>query len=446
MKERSEKNYKALALMPMLLFLVLYVGCGIVFTIMGKSSPFSIMSRYTAILITIMVALLCYDTKVSVSNKLEVFCRGYGTQGVGMLAIIVLMAGAFQSSATAMGGKDSIVNMGISLIPAQFLVPGIFILSCFISTCIGSAMGTQVAMIPVAMAIAQKAGLNIGMAGATCIAGAYFGDNLSVISDTTICATKGVGAEMRDKFRMNVTIAAPAAIITIALYWLLGRGSGAGVAETEELTYSVLEVLPYVVVLGAAIAGVDVIIVMLIGIVMSGVIGMAMGTIGFFDWAMAVSAGMEDMFYLAVFAAMVSGMIELIRYYGGMDWLVSTMSEKIKSSKSCQYVISLISMAIAGITLNNTVAIIISAPIAKELGGKYKIAPKRLASLLDIFACAALMLVPHDSAVLLVSQYGGASYGEIIRWQFYPVLLLLFTVCTIQFGLLRTKDEKNASV
>ncbi len=445
MNERCKKNYKALALFPMLLFLVLYVGCGIVFTILGRESPFSIMSRYTAILITIMVALLCYDREETVSQKLEVYTRGYGNSGVGMLAIIVLMAGAFQSAASAMGGKESIVNMGISLIPAQFLVPGIFILSCFISTCIGSAMGTQVAMIPVAMAIAQKAGLNIGMAGAASIAGAYFGDNLSVISDTTICATKGVGAEMRDKFRMNVTIAAPAAIITILLYWLLGStGGGTGVAE--DLSYNVIEVIPYVVVLITAIAGVDVIIVMLIGIVLSGVIGMAMGTIGFFDWAMAVSAGMEDMFYLAVFAAMVSGMIELIRYYGGMDWLVSTMSEKIKSSKSCQYVISLISMAIAGITLNNTVAIIISAPIAKELGGKYKIAPKRLASLLDIFACAALMLVPHDSAVLLVNQYGGASYGEIIRWQFYPVFLILFTCATIQLGLLRTKEEKNAQV
>ena len=240
------------------------------------------------------------------------------------------------------------------------------------------------------------------MAGAAAISGAYFGDNLSMISDTTICATKGVGAEMKDKFKMNFLIALPAAVITIVLYAILS-GSGSG-AAAEAGPYNLLEVLPYVTVLVTAIIGLDVVYVLTVGIAMTGVIGIALGNLSFFDWTKAISAGMEDMFFLAVFSMLVSGLIELIRYYGGIDWLVHTMTEKIRSRKSCEYLISLISMAISGTTLNNPVAIIIAAPIAKELGDKYRIAPKRLASLLDIFSCAILMMVPHDSSVLLVNQ------------------------------------------
>lgn len=333
--------------------------------------------------------------------------------------------------------------MGLTLIPSHFLIPGIFIVTCFISTCIGTSMGTQVAMIPVAVAVAQGAGLNVAMAGASVIAGAYFGDNLSMISDTTICATKGVGAEMKDKFKMNFLIALPAAVITIILYAVLGS-NGSGPIDTEGLHYSVLEVLPYITVLVTAIAGLDVLLVLLIGILMSGIIGMAMGTITFFEWTMAIGSGMEEMFFLAVFSMLVSGLIELIKYYGGISWLVKTMTEKIKGRKGCEYLISLVSMVISGTTLNNPVAIIITAPVAKEVGSKYKIAPKRLASLLDIFSCAILMLVPHDSSVLLVQQYGGATYLETVRYAFYPVLLILFTCITIQFGLLRTKEEKES--
>lgn len=202
----------------MFIFLGLYVGVGVVLAIMGWEDPFSYVPRYTAVLFAIMVAMFCYDRKTSINDKLDIYSRGAGQSGVMLLGIIVLMAGAFQATSAAMGGQDSIVNLGLHLIPANFLIPGIFIVTCFISLCIGTSMGTQVAMIPVAIAIAKAAGLNVGMAGAATIAGAYFGDNLSIISDTTIVATKGVGADMKDKFKMNFLIALPAAIITIILY------------------------------------------------------------------------------------------------------------------------------------------------------------------------------------------------------------------------------------
>ncbi|MEW4413127.1 SLC13 family permease [Clostridium sp. AN503] len=336
------------------------------------------------------------------------------------------------------------VNLGISLIPTQFLIPGIFLICCIISTCIGTSMGTQVTMIPVAIALAQGAGLNVGMAGAAAIAGAYFGDNLSMISDTTIIATKGVGAEMKDKFIMNFKIAIPAAVITMLLYGVLSLKGGTVSGAAEAGAYNILTILPYVTVISLAIMGLDVILALAIGTGLACVIGMGIGSVGFFDWAQAVGAGMEDMFWLAVFAMMVSGMMELVRHYGGVQWLVDTAMKHTKSRKSCQYVIGLLSMAISGTTLNNPVACLISAPIAKELGEEYKIAPKRMASLLDIFSCVILMVVPHDSGCLLVQQYSGCSYLDIVKYAFYPVLLILFTCITIQCGLLMTKEEKEA--
>lgn len=443
MEKTCGKDYKALAFVPLLIFLALYVGCGVGFTIMGAENPFGRMPRYVAVMAAIVTALVFYDRKTPVSQKLDVYCRGAGNSGVMLLGIIVLMAGGFSSAAAAMGGRESIVNMGLTLIPHHFLIPGIFLICCFISTCIGTSMGTQVAMIPVSVAVARGAGLDAAMAGAAVIAGSYFGDNLSMISDTTICATKGVGAEMKDKFRMNLLIALPAAVITVILYAVLGGGAE-GAVDTEGLSYHAVEVLPYVTVLVTAIAGLDVLLVLLIGTLMSGVIGIAMGTVTFFQWTAAIGTGMEEMFFLAVFSMLISGLIELIKYYGGIGWLFQTMTRRIKTRKSCEYLISLVCMAISGTTLNNPVAIIITAPVARELGQQYRIAPKRLASLLDIFSCIILMLVPHDSGVLLAQQYGGVTYLEIMKYSFYPVLLLLFTCITIQFGLLRTREERGA--
>lgn len=442
MNETSSKDYKALAFLPLLIFLGLYVGCGTAFTIAGAENPFGKMPRYVAVLAAILTALIFYDRKTPVSEKLEVYCRGAGNSGIMLLGIIVLAAGGFSSAAEAMGGKESIVNIGLTLIPHHFLIPGIFLITCFISTCIGTSMGTQVAMIPVAAAVAQGAGLNVAMAGAAVIAGSYFGDNLSMISDTTICAAKGVGADMKDKFQMNLLIALPAAVITVILYAVLGGSAGSSV-NTQGLSYHAVEVLPYITVLAAAIAGLNVLIVLFGGILMSGIIGISMGTVTFFEWTKAIGTGMEDMFPLAVFAMLIAGLIELIKYYGGLGWLFQTMTNKIRSRKSCEYLISLVCMAVSGTTLNNPVAIIITAPVAKELGVKYRIAPKRLASLLDIFSCVILMMVPHDSGMLLAQQYGNVTYLEIMRFSFYPVLLLFFTYITIQFGLLRTKEEKH---
>lgn len=446
MGENSKaKNYGWKALIPILVFLGLYLGCGTYFSIKGVDSPFWLMPRYVALMMGILTALLCFERKEKFSDKVDIYCKGAGASGVMLMGIIVLLAGGFASATATIGGKDSVVNLGIHLIPTQFLIPGIFLICCIISTCIGTSMGTQVTMIPVAIALAQGAGLNAGMAGAAAIAGAYFGDNLSMISDTTIIATKGVGAEMKDKFVMNSKIAIPAAVLSMVLYGVLSLKGGTIAQAAEAGAYNIFTIIPYFTVIILAIVGLDVILALAIGTGLACVIGMAVGSAGFFDWAQAVGSGMEDMFWLAVFAMMVSGMLELVKTYGGIQWLVDTAMKYTKSRKSCQYVIGLLSMAISGTTLNNPVACLISAPIAKELGEEYKIAPKRMASLIDIFSCAILMVVPHDSGCLLVQQYSGCSYLDIIKYAFYPVLLLLFTCITIQCGLLMTKEEKEAA-
>lgn len=440
-EKRYKIDYGGKALLPLVLFLGLYVGCGVVFLIQGVEKPFNIMSRYVAMIAGILSALFFYAKDKTIAEKIDIYCENAGRPGVMQLGLIVLMAGAFASGATAAGGKDSIVNLGVSLIPSHFLVPGIFIMCAIISTCIGTSMGTLAAMIPVAFALAEGAGLNSAMCGAACIGGSFFGDNLSMISDTTITATKGVGAEMKDKFRMNFMIALPAAVITVILYTILSINAGSSAVTPGD--YNILACIPYIAVLGLAIAGLDVVLVLAIGLGLSAIVGVLTGACSFFDWAQQVSVGIEGMFWLAVFSMMTSGLVGVVRYYGGVEWLVDKVTKLIKGRKSCEYVVGFLTFIVSAVILNNTMAILIAAPIAKEMGENFKIAPKRLASLLDIGACTAIMLVPHGTAGMMVQEAANANYIEILPYLFYPFFLLICTAITIQFGLMREKSEKE---
>lgn len=435
---KEPKKLGASAFLPLIVFLALYVGCGVAFTILGAENPFGQFPRHVAIIAGIAVALFLVPG-MKVSEKLDVFCTGMGNSGVMMIILIYLMAGGFQGAAAAMGGKTSVVNMSLHFIPVQLLIPGVFLMCCFISTSIGTSMGTIAAMAPVAIGVAQGAGLNLGMTCAAVIGGAYFGDNLSMISDTTISAAQGCGSQMKDKFRMNFFIALPAALVAMVLYGIMG-GGGSGAIEAG--SYSVLQVLPYLVVLIAALLGVNVAVVLFVGMLMTGIIGIAQGTIGFFDWVQAIGDGMSDMFGISIVAALISGIIGLIRHYGGVEWLVNAVTLRIKSRKGAEYGIGLLSGVLSAAMVNNTIAIIVTCPMAKEIGQKYRIAPKRLASLVDIFACAFLALMPHDGGMLIVTELAGVTPLEVIKYAFYIYALLIAVCVTIQFGLLRTKEEK----
>ncbi len=434
----EERKYGAISFLPLIIFLALYIGSGLYFTFMGAESAFSKFPRHVALLIGIVIALLMNKT-MKLDKKIDIFCENAGNSGVIIIGLIYLLAGGFQGAAKAMGGVESVVNMGLTFIPSSLLVPGVFAISSFISTAIGTSMGTVAAMAPIAIGVAEAANLNLPLTCAAVIGGAYFGDNLSMISDTTISAAKGVGSEMKDKFRMNFLIALPAAIVAIIMYWALG---GTGVI-TGEHNFEIIRVIPYIIVLGAALAGFNVCGVLFTGIVMSGLIGIFEGTITILEWVQAIGSGMSDMFSITIVAILISGLIGLIKYYGGVDWLFNSIVSRIKERKDAEYGIGLLSGLLSAALVNNTIAIIISAPIAKEIGKTYHIAPKRLASLIDIFACAFLALTPYDGGMLIVTGLVDVSPLAVLKYSFYIFALIIATCITIQFGLLRTEEEKR---
>lgn len=405
--DKQKKNLGAAAFLPLIVFLACYVGCGITFTLMGVTEPFGKFPRHVALLAGCAVALLL-NRKMNVADKLNIMTTNMGNSGVMMIVLIYLMAGGFQGAAAAMGGKDSVVNLCLHFIPVKLLVPGVFLMCCFISTSIGTSMGTIAAMAPIAINVAQGAHLNVAVVGAAVIGGSYFGDNLSMISDTTISAAEGCGSEMKDKFKMNFFIALPAAIVAIILYSIFG-GVGSGAIEAG--SYNIIEVLPYFIVLIAALMGVNVAVVLFVGILASGIIGLCVGSCGFFEWIQAIGSGMSDMF-----------------------------SSKIKSRRGAEYGIGLMSGILSAAMVNNTIAIIVTCPIAKEIGEKYKIAPKRLASLVDIFACAFIALMPHDGGMLMITALADVSPLNVLKYSFYMFGLIIATCVTIQFGLM---DKKN---
>lgn len=382
--EKQKKNLGSVAFLPLIVFLVCYVGCGITFTLMGADDPFGKFPRHVALLAGCAVALLL-NRSMDVKDKLNIMTTNMGNSGVMMIVLIYLMAGGFQGAAAAMGGKDSVVNLCLHVIPVTFLIPGVFLMCCFISTSIGTSMGTIAAMAPIAINVAQGAHLNVAIVGAAVIG---------------------------------------------------GTGSGAIKAGS----YNIIEVLPYLIVLGAALMGINVAVVLFVGILSAGIIGLCVGSCGFFDWIQAIGNGMSDMFSISMVAILVSGIIGLVREYGGVEWLVEAISDKIKSRRGAEYGIGLMSGILSAAMVNNTIAIIVTCPIAKEIGAKYKIAPKRLASLVDIFACAFISLMPHDGGMLMITALANVSPLSVLKYSFYMFGLIIATCVTIQFGLM---DGKN---
>lgn len=438
MTTENKKGLGGISFLPLFIFLGLYIGSGVFFSIKGAASPFNQFPRHVALFIAIGVAVLMNKNK-KIDDKIEIFSKNAGSSGVMIMGLIYLLAGGFSGAAKSMGGVESVVNLGLTFIPSTFIVPGIFLISCFIATAMGTSMGTMAAMAPIAVGVAAKSNMDVAITLAAVMGGAYFGDNLSILSDTTISATRGVGCEMKDKFRMNFLIAIPAALITMVLYTIMGK---AGEIEGN-LTFSFIKVIPYLLVLAGALAGGNVVLVLMGGIVLCGIVGFATGSVAFLPFIKAIGNGMEDMMGITIVAILIAGIIGVIKENGGIDWLIEKITSKVKTRSGAEYGIGILSGALSASLVNNTVAIIIAAPIAKEIGSKYHIAPKRLASLIDIFACGILALCPHDGGMLIMTGMGHVSPIDILKFAYYPVFLILATLVTIKFGLLRTKEEKE---
>ena len=429
MSQKDLKKGSGVALIPFLLFIVIYLGAGIILQSQGVDMAFYQFPSVVAIFIAVLVAF-CIG-KGTIDEKFAVFAKGAGEENILIMLMIYILAGAFSTVAGAMGGVDATVNLGLSLIPARFITAGLFIISCFLSLATGTSMGTISAIVPIALGTADKAGLNLVLVMAACVGGAMFGDNLSMISDTTISATRTQGCQLRDKFRVNLLIALPAAIITAIL--LLIFGAPVTPTPLDDLSFSIIKVIPYILVLVLALVGMNVFLVLTIGIFSAGIIGLVGGELTILTFAQNIWTGftsMNEVFFLSLFCG---GLAEMTTHYGGITWLISKVQGFIKGKSSAQVGIAvLVSLADVAVA-NNTVAIIISGSIAKDISRQYNVDPRKTASLLDIFSCVWQGIIPYGAQLLLVGSLsaGMISPVSVIPYLWYQQLLAVFAIVSV---------------
>ena len=414
------------ALLPILVFLVLFIGSGVI------TGDFYAMPAAVGFLIALIVAFLM-NPKEKFSKKLEIMARGAGDENIMIMCLIFILAGAFSGAVKAAGGAESTVNFGLSILPSNIAVVGLFLIGCFISTSMGTSVGTIVALSPIAVGISQKAGIAMPICLGAVVCGAMFGDNLSMISDTTIAAVRTQGGDMKDKFRENFKIVLPAAIITLVIFLLITRNAAYKI--DEPLPYDFMRIVPYLVVLVGALVGLNVILVLVSGTVLSLIVGLCYGDFTFMEIFGVIGSGMESMFEITVISILVGGVVALIKHNGGIDWILNIIRSHIKSKKGAQVGIAALSGLVDVSTANNTVAIVIAGPIAKEISDEFNITPRRTASLLDIFTSVFQGLIPYGAQMLAAAEAGALSPIAIIPYCFYPVLMGISALVFILLGI-----------
>ncbi len=426
----TQKNKSSgLALIPFLLFIAIYLGVGAYLHAKGVEMAFYQFPVPTACLIGVVAAFLLF--KGNMTEKFAVFAKGVGSENIVIMCMIYLLAGGFSAVSNQMGGVDSVVNLGLSLVPAQFATAGLFVIACFMSLATGTSMGTLAAIVPIAMGLVEKTNLNAPLLMAAVVGGAMFGDNLSVISDTTIAATRTQGCDMRDKFRCNLTIALPAAIITFVLLLIFGRPETAAAVDVGP--FSIIKVLPYLSVLIFAILGVNVFIVLTGGIVFSGIIGMATGTMSFLGFGVAVYDGMKGMMEVFLTSILIGGLAHMVTHEGGIQWILNKIQHLIRGKKSAEVGIATMVVLSDIAVANNTIAIIVDGPISRSICEKYKVDPRRAASLLDIFSCVVQGVIPYGAQLLILgSLTGGAvAISQLLPLLWYQWLLAIMALLSI---------------
>lgn len=422
----------AWALIPMMVFLVAYLITSIVV------KDFYKMPITVAFLLSTIVAI-AMNPKESINKKLQIFCEGAGNTNIILMILIFILAGAFGQVAKDMGAVDSTVNLGLSVLPSYILIAGLFIIGCFISLSIGTSTGTIVALVPVAIGIAEKINIPLGLAIGAVISGAMFGDNLSMISDTTIAAAKTQGCEMKDKFKMNILIVLPAALITAIIFILINRGNNISLGNSY--TYNLLKVMPYLVVLISALLGVNVITVLTGGTVLAGIVGIATGAFDIWGMVGSINTGIAGMSELIIVVLLVGGMFEIIRYNGGIDFLMHSITRRIKSKKGAEFGIAALVGVVDICTANNTIAIVLVGPIAKDISDRFGIDPRRSASILDTFSCFFQGIIPYGAQLLIAAGLANVSPLSIMKYLYYPYLMGISAILAIIFGIPKIKDK-----
>ena len=423
----EEKNSKHIsgwwALSPLFVFLCLYLVTTIIVNDFYK--------------VPITVAFLvssCYAIAITRGLKLDQrvyqFSVGASNKNIMLMIWIFILAGAFAQSAKEMGAIDATVNLTLHILPDNLLLAGIFIASCFISLSIGTSVGTIVALTPVATGLALKTGIDLPFMVAIVVGGSFFGDNLSFISDTTIASTKTQGCVMRDKFRVNSMIVVPAALIVLIIYIVQGLSITAP-PQVQEIEW--LKVIPYLVVLGTAIAGINVMIVLLLGIISTAIIGLATGSFGIFDWFGAMGNGITGMGELIIITLLAGGMLETIRYNGGIDFIIGKLTRHVNGKRGAELSIAAL-VSIANLcTANNTIAIITTGPIAKDIAGKFNLDRRKTASILDTFSCFIQGIIPYGAQLLMAAGLAKISPISIVGNLYYPFTMGTFALLAILF-------------
>ena len=428
LKHEDEKN--VMALLPIAVFIVLFVGSGLV------TGNFYLMPTTLAFLLVLIVALL-QNKKYTFEQKLYVAASGAGDVNIITMCIIYLLAGIFSAVVSAAGGVTSTVNFALSFIPVHLAVMGLFLMGCFISISMGTSCGTIAALAPIAVDISQKTGYEMALCIGAVVCGAMFGDNLSMISDTTIAAVRTQGCEMKDKFKANFAIVLPAAIITAALFYFIGSGSSYKTATN--LDYNFIQVVPYLMILIGALAGVNVFALLGGGTIISIFVGLYTNSFASSKILMLTGSGLSAMYEIAIIAILAACISALVRLNGGFAWILGTVQNHVGGVKGAQLGIGALSLMMYIATANNTIAIVLAGPLAKKIAETYKISAKRAASLLDIFSSVGQGLLPYGAQLLSAAALTKLTPLDIMPYLYYPILMM---VCVVIFVFISKEHEE----
>lgn len=424
----EDKKPNGWALLPIAVFLVFYLGCGIYFEYIAPAEGqmgFYVVSVVVAFVIALAVAML-QNRDLEFNQKIHACAQGIGDDNITIMLFIFLLAGMFSGIASAAGGAESTANMLLNVLPARFALPGLFLIACIISLAMGTSVGTITVLTPIAVAVASTAGINLPLAVGTVVGGAMFGDNLSFISDTTIAATRTQNVRMKDKFYANLWIAMPAAIVTFVV--LIAISLMSNTAELSQLPFNVWQAIPYFVVLIAAIAGVNVFIVLAGGVILFGIVGAATGTLSFATAFSAMGDGTSGMFETMIVTILVASISALVREHGGFAAILAFIRNHFHGKRGGMFGIGMLTSLIDVSTANNTVAIVVAGPVAKTIAEDYDIEPVRTASLIDIFSCIFQGIIPYGAQLLVASSAAGITSVSIIPFCIYQGLLLVSVI------------------
>lgn len=436
-KKKKKGNFKGM--LPLIIFLGLYMATGLL------TGSFENMPLMVGILIAIGIAMGMNnkDKPTNFEERVTMFSKGAGDPGLMLMVIIFILAGAFYGVANGMHAVDSITNLGLSVLPSNMILPGLFVIGCILSFAMGTSMGTVAALAPIAIDIAQKTDSNLAMVCGIVVGGAMFGDNLSFISDTTIAATRSQEVSMKDKFRANILLVLPAVVINLVLLSVQPI-DGSTIASATH-SYNLVNIIPYVIVIVLSLVGVQVMLVMLAGIFSGMIIGLMHGDFNIIEFMKLIHDGMKGMEDMAIIAILVGGLVALMNYLGGIDWLLELLTKNTKSAKGGELSIAALVSLMDIATTNNTISIIAAGPLAKDISDQFGISRARTASLLDIFSSAFNGLLPYAGQLLVIGGMAGISPVSVMPYNWYSILMIVVSLVSIGIGFPKGKlsDHKK---